>query len=181
MSYEIEVKAWVTDPQSLQARLEATGTFLRHFEKDDVYFEGEATYGGQPVTVRIRKDGENSVCTFKERRTVNGVEHNREWEFSIGDAYAMETLLLRLGLPELIHKQKSGAAYRYGDLLIELSEVHGLGYFLEVEKLVDSTADEPTQREAKVQVREALLSFDIPESAIESRPYTEMLLEERER
>ncbi|MFW6329468.1 MAG: adenylyl cyclase, partial [Alkalispirochaetaceae bacterium] len=100
MSYEIEVKAWVRDPVELQKKLDQRATFLRHFEKRDLYFEGEASYRGQPVTVRIRQEDETSVCTFKERQTIDGVEHNREWEFSIGDPAAMETLLLRLGLNE---------------------------------------------------------------------------------
>ena len=184
MSYEIEVKAWVTDPVELQKKLDQRATFLRHFDKHDVYFEGEATYHSQPVTVRIRQEDESSVCTFKERQTIDGVEHNREWEFSIGDADAMETLLHRLGLSERIRKRKSGVAYRFDELLLELSEVGGLGHFLEVELLVDSSADETTQANAKKRVQEVLTSFDIPDDRVESRPYMrlreEKAREERE-
>ncbi|MFP4301647.1 MAG: class IV adenylate cyclase [Alkalispirochaetaceae bacterium] len=179
MSYEIEVKAWVADPATLEERLEERGTFVRHFEKNDVYFEGRATYGDQPITVRIREEGEKSVCTFKERRTLDGVEHNREWEFSIGDPFALETLLLRLGLPEFLRKRKTGVAYRLDDLLVELSEVEGLGHFVEVEILVDSSADEATQSRSKRRVREALASLGVPDSAIESKPYTQLLVERR--
>lgn len=177
MSYEIEVKAWVSDPAALEEQLEGRGTFVRHFEKNDVYFEGQATYGDQPITVRIREDGEKSVCTFKERQTVDGVEHNREWEFSIGDPLALETLLLRLGLPEFVRKRKTGVAYRLDDLLVELSEVEGLGHFVEVEILVESSAGEEMQSRSKQRVREALTSLGIPDSAIESKPYTKLLVE----
>lgn len=179
MSYEIEVKAWAADPASLEKELEARGTFLRRYEKKDIYFEGQATYGDQPITVRIREDGDESVCTFKERQTVDGIEHNREWEFSIGDPVAMETLLNRLGLPEFVRKRKSGVAYRLDDLLVELSEVEGLGHFVEIEILVDSSADEATQNRSKERVRAALESLGISESAIESKPYTKLLLEQR--
>ncbi len=177
MSYEIEVKAWVSDPAALEEQLEGRGTFVRHFEKNDVYFEGQATYGDQPITVRIREDGEESLCTFKERQTVDGVEHNREWEFSIGDPLALETLLLRLGLPEFVRKRKTGVAYRLDDLLVELSEVEGLGHFVEVEILVESSAGEEMQSRSKQRVREALTSLGIPDSAIESKPYTKLLVE----
>ena len=177
MGYEIEVKAWVSDPTTLEEQLEERGTFLRRFEKNDVYFEGQATYADQPMTVRIREDGEKSVCTFKERRTVDGVEHNREWEFSIGDPSAMETLLIRLGLPEFVRKRKSGVAYRLDELLVELSEVEGLGHFVEIEILVDSSADESVQGRSRQRVQEALASLGIPDSAIESKPYTTLLLE----
>lgn len=180
MSYEIEVKAWVSDPAALEEKLEERGTFLRHFEKNDVYFEGEATYGDQPLTVRIREDGDKSVCTFKERQIVDGIEHNREWEFAIGDPVAMETLLLRLGLPEFVRKRKTGVAYRLEDLLVELSEVEGLGHFVEVEILVDSSAEEAVQARAKQRVRETLNSLGVPESAIEPKQYTKLLLEQRE-
>ena len=179
MSYEIEVKAWVSDPAGLEEQLQERGTFLRHFEKNDVYFEGEATYGGQPLTVRIREDGEKSLCTFKERQILDGVEHNREWEFTIGDPLAMETLLLRLGLPEFVRKRKTGVAYHLEDLLVELSEVEGLGHFVEIEILVDSSAEEAVQVRAKQRVRETLTSLGIPESAIESKQYTKLLLEQR--
>ena len=179
MSYEIEVKAWVKEPQAVRGSLDQEASFLRHFEKNDVYFEGEATYADQPVTVRIREDDGKSLCTFKERRTVDGVEHNREWEFAVGNAEAMETLLLRLGLPELVRKRKLGASYRYDDLLVELSEVEGLGHFIEVEKLVDTSADEATQAEAKAQVRRVISHFGIPDDAVEGRPYTELLLRQR--
>ena len=177
MSYEIEVKAWVEDPVALQKQLDRSATFLRHFEKNDVYFEGQATYGDQPITVRIRQDDEKSVCTFKERQTVNGIEHNREWEFSISDSFAMETLLRRLGLPEYIRKRKSGVAYRYDELLVELSEVEGLGHFVEVEIIVDSRAGETAQSAAKEKVHSAILALGVSESAIEGRPYTDLLME----
>lgn len=181
MSYEIEVKAWVSDPVELQKKLDQRATFLRHFEKNDIYFEGEATYRSQPVTVRIRQEDGSSVCTFKERQTIDGVEHNREWEFSIGDPTAMETLLLRLGLNERIRKRKSGVAYRLDELLLELSEVDGLGHFVEVEILVDSSADEATQSAAKRRVREVLGTFDISEGSIESKPYMKLLEERNQR
>jgi adenylate cyclase class 2 len=64
-------------------------------------------------------------------------------------------------------------------MTVELTEVKGLGWFVELEMISDDEDAGNTQEETLAAARKKLLDFlaklGIERNAIESRPYTEML------
>jgi adenylate cyclase class 2 len=188
MPVEIELKAWVKDPEEQKKRISALAEYTVSFEKEDSYWFPRALPppggGGPPSSgVRIREesaagaDGRVSrtvrvTCKSKELR--DGIEINEEGEFEVSDRAAFEGLLKRLGLERGISKKKRGWAWVYEGVTAELCHVEGLGWFAELEILADNDRAE-TVAAARERLLGLLGKIGIGEDRIEGRYYTEML------
>jgi adenylate cyclase class 2 len=187
MAIEIELKAWVDNTQELENKLSLTAVYKGSFEKNDVYYypgsqftaSEESDYG-----VRIRHEAftdssgmvkENSTITYKVKELQGKIEVNDENEFEVSSGAAFEKFLKYQGFKEKVRKHKKGSSYDYNGMTIELTEVEGLGWFIEVEILIPERDNEKIENE-----RNRLLVFldklEIPRESIESRSYTSMLL-----
>jgi adenylate cyclase class 2 len=186
MSVEIELKAWVDDPDRLRLRLFLFAGQGTSFEKADAYwvFPGECD-AVLPSGVRLRKEtrtapsGEVSQVlwvTYKVKEVREGMEINDEREFSISDGAAFEELLRRLGLQKDIEKNKRGWAWICDGITAELTEVEGLGWFVELEIVTDTDTD-GTVTAARTRLLALLRKIGIKKDRIEPRYYTEMLRE----
>jgi adenylate cyclase class 2 len=188
MATEIELKARVTNPQHLKDKLSNTAVFRGTYKKNDTYYypgsqfaiSEESDYG-----VRIRNEAfadsngitkEANIVTYKIKEIRDGIEVNDENEFEVSSGAAFEKFLKHQGFREKVRKQKTGSSYDYSGMTIELSEVQGLGWFIELEILISGRDIEKVENE-----KDRLLAFldklEIPRTSIESRSYTSMLLE----
>jgi adenylate cyclase class 2 len=183
---EIELKARVDDPERVQSRLCSFAGQGTAFEKQDSYWlfpEGDGT--ALPSGVRLRRetttgpDGE--VCqamwvTYKVKEVREGIEINDEREFSVSDGDMFEELLRRLGLKKDIEKTKKGWTWICGGITTELTEVAGLGWFVELE-IIAGDFNHGTVRAARKRLLALLRKIGLEEDRIESRYYTELLRE----
>jgi adenylate cyclase class 2 len=187
VAFEIELKAWVDDRESVEKRIGGLAEFTADFEKEDVYWmpvsRGE-TGAGLPLSgVRVRSEtvrarGEAArnlvLVTYKTKEVRGGIEVNDEKEFAVTGLPAFEELLRRLGLEAGVSKKKRGRSWRYGGITVELSDVERLGCFVELEIMANDDSAETVDA-----ARAALLSFlklaGIAEDRIETRYYNEML------
>jgi predicted adenylyl cyclase CyaB len=175
MGVEVELKAWISDPEVIRERLRHLGTNGRSFVKEDRYFgTGDAPEGAR---YRIRRDGEAWICTVKDKRIVAGIEENREIEFTVSDGDAFEAMLTTLGLRCLISKRKEGQSFFVDGLLVEVSHVRLLGWFVEVEVILPDDAGRDAIESARHRLLDMLKRLDVPPSAIESRSYNQMIYE----
>ncbi len=173
---EIELKAWVDEPEILVKILCSKAKYLRDFDKKDEYFRLTISGKADPFQdVRIRQDDKKCLVTYKDKTMVDGVEFNREHEFGIESPEMMTELLLRLGALKLVSKRKKGSAWKFGDFLVELSQVENLGYFIEIETVLANTASF-THAELSTQLKDALRELGITSDRIEERSYTSMLI-----
>jgi adenylate cyclase class 2 len=188
MSTEIELKAWVDDPEERKKRLSAMAEYRGPFEKEDSYWFPRGPFpsetGGPPLSgVRIREecsagmDGKVSriiriTCKSKELR--QGIEINDEREFEVSDKRAFEEFLRGLGLERGISKKKRGWAWVYQGITAELCHVEELGWFAELEILADNDRPE-TVAAARERLLGLLGEIGLGEDKIEDRYYTEML------
>jgi len=104
------------------------------------------------------------------------MEINDELEFSVSSAPVFEDFLHSLGFTPWIRKHKEGKAWRWNNITIELSQVKHLGWFVELEILADTNETEQIEQ-ARRDLYACLHKIGIPESNIEARYYTELLLE----
>jgi len=180
MAYEIEVKAWIDDPAALKQQLADLSTEVKDYTKQDVYFRAPvpATTSGRSAThpqeFRLRRQGGRTICTFKEKTIHERVEVSREVEFTVSDADAFEELVLRSGATVFARKKKTGSVYALPEANVEVSHVDGLGDFVEIEKIVESS-EEAEHRRAQETVRRILSSLGVDEARIETRAYTTLL------
>jgi adenylate cyclase class 2 len=204
MATEIELKAWVEDPEALRGRLSALAGAGASFEKADSYWmlplrEGSGSVAGLslpsglglPSGVRVRREtrerpaGELSrevLVSYKVKEVREGLEINDEREFAVSgpaDApnagpNAFEELLRRLGLERGAEKHKLGRAWKYRGITAELSLVRGLGWFVELEILADNDRSE-TVADARSRLLALLAELGVAADRIEPRYYTELL------
>jgi len=194
MAYEIELKAHVADFEATKRLLFEKAAYKWAFVKDDTYWfpvrtpsernSGEAAADLLPAGVRVRRESrsfpdgkEESFCfvTYKIKEVKDGIEINDEKEIEIRSASCeFEELLRRLGLKINITKRKRGWSFLHNEINAELTEVEGLGWFVELEILADNNREE-TVVQGRKELMDFLDSLGIERGAIESRYYSEML------
>lgn len=180
MAYETEMKAWIDDWDAVEAHLRGRLVFNRAFIKEDRYYigAGGGSSAGAPIgpTFRLRKDGEHCVVTFKTKAIRNGMEFNQEREFAVDDGDEFAAFAAHIGFVNDARKVKRGLSFTDGDLHVELVEIVGLGFFLEVE-FVHEDGDDDLHDQAAARIRAVLELAGVKASQIESRPYNQLLRE----
>jgi len=186
MAIEIELKARVNNPEKTKTILCNLGTYCYSYEKKDSYWTFPEK---DTVRLRIRSEektfpnGESTlvcIANCKSREMYGEIEVNNEQEFNITDIDAFEEILNQLGLKPDIKKEKSGLTWKLDrktgniPVLAELSEVKGLGWFIELE-IISNTKDKYTLEENRSHLLELLELLHIPRDAIEKRPYSELI------
>ena len=191
MVTEVELKAHAINPEGLSARLSELAAYRGTFEKDDVYYlpsglpypSGSAERPGYGLRVRKEKSVdpkgislERVIVTYKSKEIRDGIEVNDENEFEVSSCSEFEEFLSRHGFKEFIRKSKKGRTWDNNGMTVELTEVGGLGWFVELEILLSEREDEAIRND-----KEKLLGFidllGIPRESIESRSYASMLTE----
>ena len=188
MATEIELKVIVFNPDELRLKLSSLATLTGYYEKSDIYFTvpgGTETPETRSYGVRIRSEKikkvngtaeETAYVTYKYKEVCDGIEINDEHELTVSSVSAFEAFLYYLGCAVKLKKRKTGAAYKNREMTIELSEVETLGWYLELEILLPEK-DSPEAEEAKKKLLDFLDLLEIPRDRIESRTYSELLLQ----
>lgn len=191
--HEIEIKAHIPNIHDMEVHVSRIADFARHCVKDDSYW----TCGKK--TLRLRREctagTEKVLVTHKSRQYINGMETNRELECELkaGSLAACTEMLEGLGMRCTSTKHKDtrvffphqsmfadGALEGVVSVSIELSHVPPIGDFLEIEVLYPDAGSNSTL--LKKHIGNAQMIFDtlltalnIPQTAIEVRPYQKLL------
>ncbi len=194
---EIEIKARLADAGRCEQTVSGFARFLGETRKLDVYWQQdtkphttpaadsnpttETPETKPPVRLRLRDENGSVTVTYKRKELRAEMEINDEQEFTVSDRAAFEILLKDLGFKVYSLKEKLTRSYRFDEessvpVTIELSAVRDLGAFIELEILIENPDEETIARAGK-KLRATLSRCGIPESAIESRFYNEMLAE----
>ncbi len=173
MAIEVETKARLNDPELMREKLRRIAGFDRHFEKRDIYF---AHPGSTKTLFRLRHEGCVSTVTYKQKTRENGIEVNHEHEFSVSDERTFLGFCEYLGYIKYIEKHKTGDLFTYQQASIELSYVDDLGWFIEIECIVE---DESEIHASRDKIHSILSDLEIGTDRIEERYYVEMLMEKK--
>lgn len=168
---EVEIKAWIDDFRYMERLLAERGEFIRNFHKRDVYYR---VRGAADVRIRVENEG-NAIATRKQKSVHDGMEFNREIEFTVDNPAALEQLLLDLGATERLRKEKTGVAYEIDGLLVELSEVATLGNFIEIEWISETEVNQRQQAQVRERIQQLAAEFGITPERFEGRSYTKLL------
>jgi len=178
---EVELKARVADPGAVATRLGDFATHVRDFDKHDAYWHGpEWRLNRGTKGFRLRSEDGHTTISFKNRNSEGGMEISREKEFEVSDIEVFCEFAERLGCEPFYLKLKRGQRWEFRSgsphsIALELTEVEGLGWFLEIEARI--AEDDPTAVAlAQGEIRGLLDRAGIEESAIEARYYSELLL-----
>lgn len=191
--HEIELKAHLEHPEKTEELLSRIADFSFRCIKTDRYW----AFGEKTVRVRqeLIADKETVWVTHKQKHYVDTIETNRELEFELSAAAipVFVEMLESLGMIFTIEKQKDTKVFIPHSSLFpadiledacslsaELSTIQPIGYFLEIEVLYpdensDTAASERHIRNARIIFDTLLAVLEISQSAIEVRPYSELL------
>ncbi len=187
MALEVELKAHVSDTAVLKRRIESlVGISSALCElKEDTYF----SLPGEDALFRMRVEQSGPsfdamqgslVFTYKNKTLREGIETNEEVEFSSPSSQGPSALLffLCLGYEVYMTKTKKGYLYTYSVrsylplLTIELVEVVGLGWFLEMEFVLE---DSSMVAQARTCLLSVLDQLGVAQASIEDEYYMHLL------
>ncbi|MDY4609361.1 MAG: CYTH domain-containing protein [Sphaerochaetaceae bacterium] len=193
MGCEVELKAHIDDYQELRSRIVSLRGMMEGVSehKTDIYW----SLPNERPLFRVREestgpiDGKPNVggllFTRKDKQLQGAIEVNHEIEFSapLTDAPKVYEFCESLGYVVYVRKEKTGWAWRCtpgGDAApkvhIELVEVTSLGWFLEMECVLDDAATLEQIQTAQTTLLLLLDELNVPRTAIEDRYYMDMLL-----
>lgn len=197
MGYEIELKAHVSDYQSVRSRIQALhgvdAGISEH--KADIYWSLPS--GGPLFRVREESTGDIDgspdtgilLFTRKDKQLQGEIEVNHEIEFTapLEDAASVHEFFCSLGYVEYVRKEKTGWAWHcpvtgpipLPSVHIELVDVSTLGWFLEMECVLDDVPSSAQLQAARSSLLYLLDALGVPSTAIEERYYMDLLLESK--
>lgn len=169
------MKAWVKNPEDLRVKLENLYGERGAYLKKDKYFNlsGSDDPGKR---FRIRKDGAEHWITYKQKEKKGPLELNNEIEFKIEDPESFEAMMKNLGFEVFLIKVKRGTKYRTEEYLLELSEIPTLGWFLEIEILLEDPSQKDIQK-ATEDIQRLFDNLGIDKNDLEPRYYSDLLKE----
>lgn len=172
---EVEAKARVSGPEEVSAKLEKMGRELAPIDFEDAYYVPGEVEGYSHHRFRVRRSGDRTLVTAKEPAGPDGGA-SREWEFEVSDAERFLGFLSRFGFKPLLTKRKRGrrfaVAAEAGEATVEVVEIAGLGWFVEIEIMVDV---EEEVAMARATVEGLFHRLGISRHELEPTPYTLML------
>ena len=190
--HEIELKAHLEQPEKAETLLSRIADFSLHCVKADRYW----TLGEKTIRVRHERiaNKETVFVTHKQKHYAGTIETNCELEFELAatSVPVFIAMLESLGMMCTTEKQKDTKIFTpHTDLFsaetledahsisVELSLINPIGHFLEIEVLYpDEDSDAAAERHihnARIIFDTLLVALEIPQSAIEVRPYSELL------
>jgi adenylate cyclase class 2 len=198
LAVEIEIKAHVKDSEALKLLLSDKAQYLFSFKKEDTYYFPAGNPDIPKSGIRLRAESrtfpggtekETVYVTYKTKEVRDDIEINDENEFEIysrqnGAILVFDKFLKMMGLRPGYSKRKKGWTFSKDGINAELMEVEKLGWFLELEIILDDIeapdsngAATAVIDEKRKQLMGFLSSLGIEKDAIESRYYSEMLKE----
>jgi len=181
---EAEVKARVTDPESLRSRLASRAAGEPSVYRDTYYDapDGSLSVGGRELRLRVRESADRVRCvlTYKGAAVDERTGSKPEVEVDVGDAGAADSILLALGFRHLVSFEKRCVNYAFRasgrDLLATVVAVPELdGTFLEVETM----ADEEELGAALAVVRSVVAELGVADADLTTELYTDAVLSRR--
>lgn len=180
--FEVESKIEIQkkDLNNIRNRIRKIAKLANKQVKSDQYFSLERAFYPRKA-FRIRSNGENNIVNFKKwlkKFWKEGIVIKEEYEFKIENKENFLALMTDLGFKKWINKTKISETYQhkiYKRLNIELNEVKGLGYFIEIEYL----AKKSEINKAKFLIKKTIKDLNINKNQINNIGYTKMLWRKR--
>ena len=175
---EIELKVNVDNRSKVESLLSGFMSYTGEIDKKDEYWSLPVVSSFIPAAgfrLRLRTEPGKVTVTFKEKTYTDNIEVNKEVEFGILDADAFRNFLDKMSARLLYRKKKTGTAWvGEGGIVAELVLVEGLGEYLEVEIMKEESGDIDVEG-IKNSLVAVIERCGLPVSAIEARPYSQLL------
>lgn len=173
---EVETKVKVNNPSDMRKRIKKIARFVKKESRADDYFAIKRKAYPKKA-FRIRSAGNEHVVNFKKWLKSYWDKWcvvKKEYEFKIKDTKSFLALMDDLGFEQWIKKFKSTESYKHKKdkrIIIEISKIRHLGYFMEIEYL----ARRHEMNSAKKKIKQVLKELGVKQKQIDNKGYTKML------
>lgn len=170
---EVEAKVRIDNPSRIRQKASDIAKFIGVEHKIDDYYTLENLKNYPLKSIRIRKKKGHYVVNIKKSISHVGKVHaKREFEFEIKDVATFVNLLKDFGFRKWLTKEKTTYNYEINkNFHIEINNVKGLGWFLEVEYL----AEKNQVSMARNKVQGIIRKMGFEEKGIVVEGYTKLL------
>lgn len=168
--YEVEAKISISknDYNILYTKISKFADKVGDFYKKDIYYSDKDDY-----FMRIREfDNKEFFLTIKNKTIDLSIETNDELEFQIDSFEDFNNLFFELGFSKIKRKEKISQVFRYKNANLELNEIKSLGYFLEIEILLENESE---IFQAKKDLENLFLNLGYSSADFEKRYYLDLL------
>lgn len=174
---EVESKIRVKNVPEARRRIKSIASFVENERKKDTYFTFGSVKGYPKKGLRVRDKGDKVEVNFKQWISYKkGVHAKKEVEFQVSDLSGFFELLKEFGFKEWVKKDKFTELYRTKDKVnVELNNVKGLGWFIEIEILCQKNEVEKSRK----RVDELIEVLGFGKKDIEGKGYTRLLWEKK--
>lgn len=145
---EVEIKSRITDHKKALEEINKLGGTYSHSEKQfDIYFNApDKDYKETDEALRIREipseDNETErILTYKGPKLNSESKTRKEVEVKIDNTDNMVEILNNLGFKASAIVTKTRRIFNYDDYTITIDKLEELGYFMEIEKVIDDMDD----------------------------------------
>lgn len=139
MAIEIE-KKYLLDKRMIveyTARLAELGARFTGEVFEENYLHRGGVLDGKAAVLRLRKTGEKTILTYKERIAAEGdFKHQIEFETGVTDVEATENIIQKLGYKLAVVYEKHRKSWHLGKVEVVLDELP-FGYYMEIEGEMD--------------------------------------------
>ncbi|NHJ49800.1 MAG: class IV adenylate cyclase [Asgard group archaeon] len=168
--FDIEIKARYKDHNKAREFLKANGARFHGIDQQiDVYFKVK---NGR---LKLRKGEIENALVYYTRDNVKDIKVSEYYLYHSQDPELLESIL-RHSLGVLIEVRKKREMHYIDNIKFNLDVVDELGTFIEIEAMTD---DESDFQKLKLKVEKLIEQLEIPQSAIQSHSYSDLLIEKR--
>jgi adenylate cyclase class 2 len=132
---EREVKLAFPTEEEARAAVVAAGAVLsrpRRLQQDTIFDTDDQSLRRQGCAVRVRRDGESVLLTFKGPPQPARVKQREEHETAVADGDALLRIIGGIGLRPAFRYEKYREEYSAGDVVIAIDQTP-VGTFVEIE------------------------------------------------
>lgn len=135
---ELEYKSKISDPERIESKLLELGAeFEAQYRELDVYYQ-HPSREFRDEALRLRFLPNPELC-YKSPKLESKFKARSELKLGISDPQVLHSILSELGFRVFARLEKLRREYRLGEFRICLDQLENLGWFLELELLVNPT------------------------------------------
>ncbi|MEM1722215.1 MAG: class IV adenylate cyclase [Candidatus Jordarchaeales archaeon] len=175
---EVEIKYRVPKDSVEQILSRVTsmgGVFVGEEIQEDIYFQHPSrNFALTDEALRVRRVGNKTEITYKGPRIDPKSKTREEVKVEVDNFSKTILLFEKLGFLRVAKIVKNRKTYALNEILLHLDDVDGIGFFVEIETIVESESEVETKRNELLLKAEKL---GIPVEGFELRSYLEIALE----
>ena len=178
VTIEVEVKFRVANLEDVEYKLLEWGAKLVEIvvQRDHYFNHPSRDFAKSDEALRIREEGELVYITYKGPKFDSKSKTRKEIEFKISQRDEANEMLQLLGFERVLVVSTQRREYKLDEITWCLDEVDGLGFFIELEKMIKSKKE---TKQVLAEMFRIVKKIDLNPDDNITKSYMELILERK--